>query len=327
MWVIPETSEFYHFVQDMEGLKSDWPEHWIQHLMSSLWRSKPMLKLSSVKMRLKRHKWLQKLCGLTLKLSHQKDFEDALISFLQDSPVNQYQSQDEEKENRTIDGFGMILRESLRQYDLFGSSSKTSPDSCPLDTPQFTEAYGLWVTKLRRACLQRQRSARLTREKGCLSWPSPEARNQEGYQVVNGKKVPRLGQQVNWPTIQLADAKMCKFDKRGNPHLGKVAGVWPTPNVPNRGKELSKKHRPESGGIDLQSSVGLLAPDKPSTNGKSRGLWTTPSTDDVNRRKGKYKQGGTALNTQTKGKLNPDWVEQLMGLTVGWTDLDSWEMV
>jgi hypothetical protein len=33
------------------------------------------------------------------------------------------------------------------------------------------------------------------------------------------------------------------------------------------------------------------------------------------------------LNTSGKsqGSLNPNWVEQLMGLPVGWTDLGSWE--
>ena len=35
-------------------------------------------------------------------------------------------------------------------------------------------------------------------------------------------------------------------------------------------------------------------------------------------------------NSNTSGKnqgqhLNPNWVEQLMGLPVGWTDLGSWE--
>ena len=105
---------------------------------------------------------------------------------------------------------------------------------------------------------------------------------------------------------------------------------WPTPNVPERGKELSKSHRPESGGIDLQSSVltkkvlqnGLLAQDSPSTNGKSRELWPTINQRDT--RKG-CKQAQLASMQKQKGKLNPDWVEQLMGLKVGWTDCDCWE--
>jgi predicted Fe-S protein YdhL (DUF1289 family) len=41
-------------------------------------------------------------------------------------------------------------------------------------------------------------------------------------------------------------------------------------------------------------------------------------------------QDQTNLNTSGKPqgslKLNPDWVEQLMGLPIGWTDFDSSEM-
>jgi len=54
----------------------------------------------------------------------------------------------------------------------------------------------------------------------------------------------------------------------------------------------------------------------------------------VNGRKGKYAQGGTPLTAQATKfysdeeyhemamKLNPDWVEQLMDLPVGWTVFD-----
>ena len=173
MWVIPETSEFCHFVQGTEVLKLDYPEHWIQHLMSCLWRSNATLKPSSVKMRLKKHKWLRKLCGMILKPSQQKDFEDALIIYLQDSPANLSRSPASEKGKATLDGFGMILKESLRQLDLFGASSRMSPDSCPLDSPQFIEAYEIWVTKLRLDCLRRQKSVQQSKGKDCIYWPRP----------------------------------------------------------------------------------------------------------------------------------------------------------
>jgi hypothetical protein len=93
------------------------------------------------------------------------------------------------------------------------------------------------------------------------------------------------------------------------------------------------------------------------------GLWPTPVLDDTGQRKKKYAQGGTplslAVNTwptpRTKGmcggtgswellkknttieearqmgagnggKLNPTWVEWLMGWPLGWTDLKPLEM-
>jgi len=44
-------------------------------------------------------------------------------------------------------------------------------------------------------------------------------------------------------------------------------------------------------------------------------------------RKGMLSQDKTKTNSTGKNQeLNPNWVEQLMGLTVGWTDLGCWEM-
>jgi hypothetical protein len=182
--------------------------------------------------------------------------------------------------------------------------------------------------------------------------------------------------------------------------------TWPTPNVPDRGPELDKSHRRESGGVDLQSAVQLWPtpgnnewkgtgpegskshqhmldrkylcaavtdgpprPDSPSTNGKSRELlWRSPSVQEPGvkaerlegevgsrmydketgrpaqhgltqqvakqfrtpsvpnggrQRKAKVRESGARsleLNEQLQGKLNPAWVEQLMGLPAGWTD-------
>ena len=141
--------------------------------------------------------------------------------------------------------------------------------------------------------------------------------------------------------------------------------MWPTANVPDRGRELSKAHRPESGGIDLQSAVqtypsfvstgqrthGPRHPD-PNTNGKSPGLWTT-SHGFCGQEKGGKRYGGGGefakqakqwqavkvpnggdksrsgarknellLGGQVKGKLNPLWVSQLMGVPVGWCDIE-----
>ena len=54
-------------------------------------------------------------------------------------------------------------------------------------------------------------------------------------------------------------------------------------------------------------------------------MWPTPVADDTGHRTGKYKQGGTALSMATGGKLNPPWVEWLMGWPIGWTDCEPLE--
>ncbi len=297
MWVIPNTSQFYRFVQDTEGSTSDCPKGWADFFAVLLWRSKRS-PLRTWLQRLKRVNWLLKLCTRTLRPSRQNDFLDALTSSLRDTRASRSAQPASVRVKTIPDTFGRILQESCRQLSLFGASSRTSPDTLPLDSRQFTEAYEIWVTQLRRDCLQRQKSVRHIKENGCSFWP----------------------------TVTMGDVRRSQSYKRGNPQLHALVENWPTPNIPNRGKELDKSRRPRAGGIDLQSTVGLPAPDSPNTNGKSRGLWSTPEAEH---QKGYHNQkDGTSikkLGTQAgKGKLNPAWVEQLMGLPSAWTDLGSW---
>jgi hypothetical protein len=56
---------------------------------------------------------------------------------------------------------------------------------------------------------------------------------------------------------------------------------------------------------------------------KLRKMFTTPCSSDTGHRTSKYQQGGTPLSMQVGGKLNPTWVEWLMGWPQNWTSLDS----
>ncbi len=370
MWIIPKNLDVSACVRDTLDL--NWDSSELSQILerSVTWRGKDSLARTWLQ-RLKRVSWMQHLSGRILKPLMANPFIKGYTSLLEVIPASRSVSPANEKEQMTLDTFGRILKESFRQLDLFGASSRTSQDTLQLDTLKFTEAYEIWVTKLRLACLQRQKLARHTRENDCLSWPTPdvankeesaqtakkrmalhketnrptggtrnlhqvvnwatpEARNQEGYQVVKGKRIPRLAQQASWPTPQNRDST----------------------------RETSiKKDR-------LPDRVGLLALDSPSTNGKSRELWYTPeaqnqqgyqvvngkqyprlgkqvrqnwmtpssetrgqssSTSDRAKEKSTSIEGQIHHEVKQKGKLNPDWVEQLMGLSVGWTDLDSWE--
>lgn len=324
MWIIPKTSRFCHFAPGMAASNLEWPAHWRILLESLQWRSKPTPWRTWL-LRLKRVSWLSRLCGRICEPSRRSDFEDALISSLRVTRANHTAAREREAAQKTPATFGPILLESSRQSDLFGVSSRTSADTLASDSPMFIATYEIWVTRLRLDYLARQSAVRPTGGSDSLSWPTiqtadanqakcnkggnahlnlaaqwmtPEAQNQEGYQIVNGKKIPRPGEQVK---------------------------QWPTPNVPNRGKELSKKHRPKAGGIDLQSTVGLLDRDNLNTNGKNRELWATPNIPDRGGPCGQHSDLRIDLKCSPR-RLNPDWVEQLQGLPVGWTDLDSSEM-
>ena len=53
--------------------------------------------------------------------------------------------------------------------------------------------------------------------------------------------------------------------------------------------------------------------------------WATPTVCGNYNRKGVSKTSGDGLATQVGGKLNPTWVEWLMGWPLGWTDLKPLE--
>jgi len=246
---------------------------------------------------------MQHLFGRILKPLMDDLFVTEYISSLRVIPANHSQLQGKEKGQQIPDTFGLILKKLSRTRDLFGAFLKMSRDTWQLDSPKFIEAYEIWVTKLRQDCLRRQRLEHHIREKDCLFWLTPESQNQEGYQISSGKKIPRLGQQVKWPTPQQRDCTRETLVKRDR-----------LPDIVRN---------------------GLLVQDSPSTDGKSQGLWITPQASmiggsiEINKARmkrlkaeGRQTGGIQNLSQQTKGKLNPDWVEQLMGLEVGWTDLD-----
>jgi DNA (cytosine-5)-methyltransferase 1 len=60
-------------------------------------------------------------------------------------------------------------------------------------------------------------------------------------------------------------------------------------------------------------------------------MWPTPTVKGNYNKKGLSSKSGDGLatavakETKGKGKLNPDWVEWLMGWPIGWTDLEPIE--
>jgi hypothetical protein len=81
---------------------------------------------------------------------------------------------------------------------------------------------------------------------------------------------------------------------------------------------------------------GLLDQASTSTSGKSQESWPTPRANKVhpqiteenrehlaNRKKSNLEEDIAGHCGKATGKLNPNWVEHLMGLPVGWTQLPT----
>ena len=91
--------------------------------------------------------------------------------------------------------------------------------------------------------------------------------------------------------------------------------------------------------VQAHTEGGLLDQASDSTTGKRQGSqqWATPRANKVhpviteknrdhlaNRGKSNLEEDIAGHCGTAQGKLNPDWVEHLMGLPAGWTDLGSW---
>ena len=165
------------------------------------------------------------------------------------------------------------------------------------------------------------KSAHLTRESGSSSsvWGTPAANdaNKTPHCEVNSKQAGltrSVGRaEANWPTITVNESHNtpCPSQfKRNTPPLGTAVLIAGQPDQANL-----------------------------STTGKSQGSqnWATPRANKVhpiiteenrdhlaNRKKSNLEEEIAGHCGRATGKLNPDWVEQLMGLPVGWTDLGSW---
>ena len=193
-----------------------------------------------------------------------------------------------------------------------------------------------------------------------LNWPTPRAGNPGSRKPGTGGKILAEEAKKNWGTPASNDANKtphCEINsKQGG--LSKSVGIeeakknWPTPTAMSRPRseetmEKCLKFRKSKGKntvplyleeeIRIQEAkihAGPPAPEKSSTSGKNHGSWPTPNTSDQYNPNIPHDVGRSYLRTESLPedqrkpnptmKLNPNWVEQLMGLPIGWTDLGSW---
>jgi hypothetical protein len=162
-------------------------------------------------------------------------------------------------------------------------------------------------------------------------WPTPQAHD---WKKGDPKRVGRFGtkhggRNLNdsvalWPTPTAGDSKRSGSpDSRANSEehtgisLADAAKLWPTPTAGdakgagNRNLEGSKAHA----GVSLTDAV--LA-----GNSSTPRRVPTPLVGDA--KGSRWSKSKTQMLTSVVGgRLNPNWVEWLMGFPIGWTDLEQ----
>jgi hypothetical protein len=138
------------------------------------------------------------------------------------------------------------------------------------------------------------------------NWATPQASDHiEGARTAPTSNQKCLGRDMNrtWPTSRASDAE----------------GGRITTEETSEGFRSKREKSGQYFGAKLRDAV--------ETHEEN---WPTPNASTGGGNVGKNKRGnqaGNPLKTATKAtggaKLNPNWVEQLMGLPVGWTQLPT----
>jgi len=326
MWIIPKQLHTSASALDTKALGLD-SEEFSQICEKSLtWRGKDSLSRTWLQ-RWKRENWMQHLCSRTLKPSLTGSFVDAWTSSLADSRANHSVLPESVTALKIRDTCSHTSQTESESANLELFSSKTLKESSQprqQTENQFSnmssESWKDWVIEQRREYSVRLKSAHLIRESGSTSWATPQAfdhvnivRTPEKLAQTRAEKnagCMNLREQVHYPEMD---------------HSRKAAKNWPTVTVGEE-KYRIKGNSQASKCLSAMAVRGELGPPDQanhSTTGKSQGSWSTPQARDWKGPEGRAYKGQTKdlpSQTEAQGKLNPDWVESLMGLPTGWTD-------
>ena len=331
-------SDTYPYVQGTVELISDSDEFCQLAEQSLIVKSKHTQSKTWLR-RLKQVKWMKHLSGQTLKPSHFKSFTDVWTSSLVASPVNRFQMQELKEVLEMNDTSTPLSQKASKNADHQYSFLKTWKE-CSRPTQKKTKwfctmsskTWNQWVTQLQQEYSLRKKSVSHTKDEEFLSWASPntldwmkerspEAMERQFATHRKGRTRPsNLREQINFPTPTVA----------GLVEGGVAAEVKLTPTgfkaVRENGTEYGAKLRdavltyqtfPTPTAREWKGS-GNATPRK---DGKSR-----MDTLDAIVKYGCQHQTNpkkSGKNQESLGVLNPNWVEQLMGLKVGWTQIKT----
>jgi hypothetical protein len=125
------------------------------------------------------------------------------------------------------------------------------------------------------------------------------------------------------PTQDSATERTKKYSQGGKPlTLAVKEQMWPTPQARDWKGSSGRSYKGQER-------------DLPTAAKQSIGMWPTPTVNDSKNNAGpsQFRRKGTNLNVAVAkrgadgGKLNPTWVEWLMGYEGGYTDLKDWEIL
>jgi hypothetical protein len=352
MWILPKQLHTSDFVPDTEALSLDLNES-SQLCAQSLFVRSKLLPLRTWLQKWKRDSWTQHLFGRILKPSLGQSFLTAWTSSLEATHASHSAPQVNASELKTHVTFGPTLQPGFDLCDQKSASLKTSKDTLRWDSLASLATWKSWVTKCRGEYLARLSLVRLTRESGCLSWPTVQTTDLQGACLTEKRLSRPKGTQLRekilmWPTCQARDWKDTAGTslERERPQGGArgTNGILPlavyAETHGQAGPENHSTHgsRPESwltpraneptkdsNFVERMGDRGDHCSGSLSQQVSRPESWATlQASDHVEGRRTDLDSNQKCLGRDLKaqgasGKLNPRWVETLMGLPVGWT--------
>ena len=313
MWIIPNNlSDTYPSVLDTKDLGLDSDEFSQASEKSLLWRGKHGPS-RTWRTRWKRESYIQHLSGRMLRPSSSDSFVERWTSSLEDSPASlsvllgvarEYPMNDTSTHS-SAQGSGSASQQLSFSKTCPELSQKSSPMEHPFSNMS-SKTWKAWVTQQRQESLARKKLAQLIEETGCSYWPTPTQDTSERSKnyAQGGTPLSKQVKKENWMTPEALNHT--GYQVSGGKRILRLGAQV---NQENWGTPTSRDWKGSSSGSIIrndgnsrmdqlvyqveQSQHGPPAPDTSSTNGKSH------------------------------GQLNPNWVEQLMGIPVGWTQLST----
>lgn len=268
----------------------------------------------------------------TFKPSTRKALSELILSAAA-TLASHFLSPAEEAASLTDVIFGRPCSESFAFFDPATSSWKTCQGTFLWDSDKFSETWPPAGTMRNGKCFLQPPWERRTSEDDSSLWRTPAAWNasqgpksKEFYEqcLQTGESMITLTDQVrhtprNWPTPTVyGNSNSPRAGTKRGTGLSTAAKMWPTPRASD-GEKGSKNQRFGRGNMGLEAAVHH--PDLTKFPTPTARDYRTGQKNRVKRHGTKH--GSSNLNDVISGKLNPTWVEWLMGFPAGWTELSA----
>jgi hypothetical protein len=240
----------------------------------------------------KKRPWISLLSGTTLRPSEASRGVASWISSLRASRASRSASPESAADSLTSAGSGPTSPESFARWDHATSSWRTSRRWFDTDSPTFSGIWRSSGSMRSGTCSARPRSEHRIGDGGSSCWPTPNTKDANS----SGRHTTATGVMHPGTTLTGRKGPGGEGERQGGPTLQTVA-QWATPAARDA-KGPFLKHR--KGGEDLSRQAQAMRTDGPACS-------PTAST--------------------SARRLNPDFVDWLMGFPPGWTACAALETV